>query len=247
MRTLTACCCEGRDRPPALLCSFTSPYYQRFFEVHDFVPARGDNLAYAFDLDLTTPQMQRLARLAESVRSRGRYQVAGLIWHSGTAEIDRIHNLTNRSLAHLPDFMPWERSTTASLLEPFRQNRGSRDGALRRNRRGGGGGLAAGYTEPERGADRRQRPALPLELSPVVAADAPPARMSRGEERAGAAEVWDTGQAVLLMDDWHGGQRPRGIAGRISRSLPTTIRARRSWSSTWAPGFTSAIEPIASG
>lgn len=112
---------EGRDRPPALLCGHTPAYYQRFFEVYGFEPARGDNLAYAFDIDLSTPQLQRLARLAERVRARGRYRVRGADLGQWEAEIDRVHGLMNRSLAHLPDFAPWERPTLAALIEPFRR------------------------------------------------------------------------------------------------------------------------------
>ena len=32
---------EGRDRPPALLCGHTPPYYPRFFDAYGFEPARG--------------------------------------------------------------------------------------------------------------------------------------------------------------------------------------------------------------
>jgi len=112
---------EGRDRPPAILCGHTPPYYQRFFQAYGFEPARGDNLAYGFDIDLAAPQLQRLARVAEWVRARGRYRVRGADLTQWDAEVDRVHMLMNRSLAHLTDFMPWERATLEALLEPFRQ------------------------------------------------------------------------------------------------------------------------------
>jgi len=112
---------EGRDRPPAILCGHTPPYYARFFDAYGFKPARGENLAYGREIDLTAPPFQRLARLAERVRARGRFRVRGANLAQWDVEIDRIHGLINRSLAHLPDAMPWERSALSALLEPFRQ------------------------------------------------------------------------------------------------------------------------------
>ncbi len=112
---------EGRDRPPALLCGHTPPYYQRFFETYGFKPARGKNLAFAFEIDPAAPQLHRLARLAERVRSRGGYRVRGADLGQWEAEIDRIHELLNRSLAHLPDFTPYARSALSAQMAPFRR------------------------------------------------------------------------------------------------------------------------------
>lgn len=112
---------EGRDRPPALLCGHTPPYYQRFFEAYGFAPARGDNLAYAIDLDPAAPPLQRLARLAERVRGRGGYRVRPADLAHWDAEVERVQDLMNRALAHLPDFAPWERPALEALLAPFRQ------------------------------------------------------------------------------------------------------------------------------
>ncbi len=112
---------EGRDRPPAILCGHTPPYYQRFFEAYGFEPARGQNLAFAIDIDPAAPQLQRAARLAERVRARGRFRVRGADLGQWDAEIDRVHVLLNRALAHLPDFAPWERATLSAQMEPFRR------------------------------------------------------------------------------------------------------------------------------
>lgn len=46
---------EGRDRPPALLCGHTPPYYQGFLERHGFSPLRGDNTAYEISLTEASP------------------------------------------------------------------------------------------------------------------------------------------------------------------------------------------------
>jgi hypothetical protein len=37
---------EGRERPPAIFCGHTPPYYLGFFERFGFEPARADNLAF---------------------------------------------------------------------------------------------------------------------------------------------------------------------------------------------------------
>jgi GNAT superfamily N-acetyltransferase len=111
---------EGRDRPPALLCGHTPPYYPDFMERFGFQPARGDNLAYAIDLDEDTPATQRLFRLADRVRKRGRITIRGADLSHWEDEIDRVHHLLNTALVHLPDHIGWHRDALEGLLKPFR-------------------------------------------------------------------------------------------------------------------------------
>lgn len=111
---------EGRDRPPALLCGHTPAYYQALIESYGFQPARGDNLAFAIDLDVTTPQAQRLMRLADRVRARGSFRVRGADLENWQEEIDRIHYLLNTALAHLPDHIGWQRDALEATLAAFR-------------------------------------------------------------------------------------------------------------------------------
>jgi len=111
---------EGRDRPPAVLCGHTPPYYQGFFERYGFVPAHGDNLAYAIDVNLSAPAIQRVGCLAEKVRQRGHFRIRHADLQNWGEEIDRIHDLINRALAHLPGFVPWPREALQASLEPFR-------------------------------------------------------------------------------------------------------------------------------
>lgn len=111
---------EGRDRPPALLCGHTPPYYQDFFERFGFQPARGDNLAYAIDLDLDTPAAHRLFRLADRLRQRGGITVREADLSRWDEEVGRVLHLLNASLAHLPDHIGWHQDALAALLEPFR-------------------------------------------------------------------------------------------------------------------------------
>ncbi|MCJ7736077.1 MAG: GNAT family N-acetyltransferase, partial [Anaerolineae bacterium] len=110
---------EGRDRPPALLCGHTPPYYRRFFEQHHFQPARGDNLAYERDLSDDAPELQRLARLGDQIRARRNFTIRGADLQHWQEEVDRVHTLLNQALAHLPDHVPWSRAAIESLVAPF--------------------------------------------------------------------------------------------------------------------------------
>jgi GNAT superfamily N-acetyltransferase len=111
---------EGRDRPPTLLCGHTPHYYKRFMERFGFEPARGDNLAYAFELGEETSESQRLQRLAEAVRRRRQFSVRSVDLNHWDAEVDRIHRLLNTALAHLPDHIGWHRDALDASLQPFR-------------------------------------------------------------------------------------------------------------------------------
>jgi GNAT superfamily N-acetyltransferase len=110
---------EGRDRPPALLCGHTPPYYLDFMERFGFQPARGDNLAYAADVDEDTPARRRLHRLADRLRQRGGITIRGADLAHLDDEIDSIHRLLNTALAHLPDHVGWHREALEALLRPF--------------------------------------------------------------------------------------------------------------------------------
>lgn len=110
---------EGRDRPPALMCGHTPPYYRDFMERLGFRPARGDNLAYAIDCR-ETAAVERLARLAERFRRRGEITIRGADLTQWERELDRVHHLLNVALAHLPDHIAWQRESLEALLAPFR-------------------------------------------------------------------------------------------------------------------------------
>ncbi|UCH60267.1 MAG: GNAT family N-acetyltransferase [Anaerolineales bacterium] len=111
---------DGRNRPPAIFCGHTPEYYQRFFERYGFQPGRGQNLAYAIDVDLTTPEARRMSRLAERIRQRGRFQIRSANLDYWEDEIERVYQLINRALAHLPGHIPWQREALEALLTPFR-------------------------------------------------------------------------------------------------------------------------------
>jgi GNAT superfamily N-acetyltransferase len=112
---------EGRERPPALMCGHTPPYYLDFVERYGFEPARGDNIAYALDLTTQTPALDELARVAERLRRRKRYVVRPADLTHWEDELERIYILLNKALAHLPDYRTWPRDVVFSSLAPFRK------------------------------------------------------------------------------------------------------------------------------
>jgi GNAT superfamily N-acetyltransferase len=109
---------EGRDRPPVILCGHTPPYYQGFFERFGFQPARADNLAFA--ITPSAPGFERLSRLADRVRKRGRITIRGANLERWDDEIDRVHRLLRVALRHLPDHIGWHRNSLEAMLAPFR-------------------------------------------------------------------------------------------------------------------------------
>ena len=111
---------EGRDRPPAIFCGHTPPYYHGLLERQGFQPARADNLAFAIDLDVNTPVAQRLFRLADKLQQRGRITIRGADLTQWDDEIDRIHRLLNVALAHLPGHLGWRRDALEAMLLPLR-------------------------------------------------------------------------------------------------------------------------------
>jgi len=112
---------EGRDRPPALMCGHTPPYYLPFIERYGFEPARGDNLAFALELDAGQPAFGELAGMAERVRRRRNFVIRPANLARWEEELERIYTLLNLALAHLPDHRPWRREVVFDSLAPFRK------------------------------------------------------------------------------------------------------------------------------
>ncbi len=110
----------GRDRPPVLWCGHTPPYYADYFDRFGMTRRADDGLAYAVDLDLENHKLQRLMRLAEKIRARRPdILVRGANLKDVDREIDRVWDLTNRSLAHLDGFTPWSREMVEEMLKPM--------------------------------------------------------------------------------------------------------------------------------
>lgn len=112
---------EGRDRPPVLLCGHSPAYYLPTMESLGFTAARADNIAFELRLDRPLPGRDRLARLARAARERKGISVRVANFRDYQGEVDRVHGLLNRSLAHLDDFTPYERSSVEALFAPFKR------------------------------------------------------------------------------------------------------------------------------
>ena len=111
---------EGRDRPPVLLCGHTPPYYLSTMEILGFLPARGDNIAIEIRLDKPIPDRAKLASLAASAREHRGYSIRNANFFRFEDEVNCVLELLNKSLAHLPGFIAWEKPAVRALLEPFR-------------------------------------------------------------------------------------------------------------------------------
>jgi GNAT superfamily N-acetyltransferase len=111
---------EGRERPPAILCGHHPPYYQTFFERYGFRKMGEDGLAYAIDIDLDNPKVQRMMRLADRVRRKHpEFKVRGARIEDMDNEIDRIVFLQNDGLKHFPDHIPYTRKDIETMILPL--------------------------------------------------------------------------------------------------------------------------------
>lgn len=111
---------EGREKPPALMCGHSPEYYQNFMERFGFQPARAENVALEIDLS-PGPKFDRLHRLADQVRAKKDILIREADFEHWDDEIDRLHVLLNRALAHLNDHIGWRRDNLQKMLEPFKR------------------------------------------------------------------------------------------------------------------------------
>jgi len=110
---------EGRDRPPTSYCGHNPAYYQAFFEQYDFQKFGEDGLAYAIDINLNTPEIQHMMRLADKIRQRKKITVRSGNLKDIESEIDNIVELQNRGLAHFADFTPYTRNDIEAMILPM--------------------------------------------------------------------------------------------------------------------------------
>jgi GNAT superfamily N-acetyltransferase len=109
---------EGRDRPPTSYCGHNPPYYQGFFERYGFQKYGEDLLAYAIEVNLDTPEIQHMMKLAEKIRQRKKITVRSGNLSNIDGEIDNIVELQNRGLAHFADFTPYTRNDIEAMILP---------------------------------------------------------------------------------------------------------------------------------
>jgi GNAT superfamily N-acetyltransferase len=111
---------EGRDRPPPILCGHHPPYYREFFERYGLEKDGEDGLAYAIDLNLNGPRVQRLMRVARRVRDKDpQFTVRSADLSDRDAEIERIVFLQNRGLEHMPNHLPYTRADIEAMILPL--------------------------------------------------------------------------------------------------------------------------------
>ncbi len=213
---------DGRDRPPALLCGHTPPYYQDFVERYGFLPARGDNLAFAYNLNYDTPEMEHLHRLADRLRQRGRIQIRGARLDHWEEEVDAVLTLLNQATAHLVDFIPWQRAALQDMLAQFRQI-ADPELILFAEVDGTPGRLVPSPAQSERSLSTRGRPAPSVGLPQAGLVDAPPAQMPDHQERAGAARILEPrrGRAALRRNG------PPGAGQRLHLGGPLPHQRRQ--------------------
>ena len=84
-----------------------------------FEPSRDDAIALEIRLDRTLPDRERLGRAAAMAVRRSGVRVRGADFARIDEEIDRVHGIMNRALAHLQGFIPVPRSTVEALVRPF--------------------------------------------------------------------------------------------------------------------------------
>lgn len=111
---------EGWECPPAIYLAHHPPYYREFFERYGFEKFDDDGVAYAIDINLEDPRIQKLSRVAQRVRERHpEFTVRGANLSDKDAEIDRIVYLQNRGLAHFPNHVPYTRTDIESMILPL--------------------------------------------------------------------------------------------------------------------------------
>lgn len=112
---------EGRDRPPVISCGHTPAYYEALVLNYGFTPYRPDNIAFAVDITQDTREFQLLHKLADKAKERGVAVIREARLEEWDREADRVHYLLNKALAHLVDYVGWDREALNDTLEPFRK------------------------------------------------------------------------------------------------------------------------------
>jgi GNAT superfamily N-acetyltransferase len=112
---------EGRDRPPAILCGHTPDYYMGVLDDYGFKPARGSNLAFARDLHKDLEGLEEIKKFAKRVKERRGFVIRSADLTLWKEEVNRVYELINPCLQHLPGFTPWQPEALQELMAPFVQ------------------------------------------------------------------------------------------------------------------------------
>jgi GNAT superfamily N-acetyltransferase len=101
------------------MCGHNPAYYQDFMLRFGFQPARDQNIA--LEIDLYAPELERMSRIAERLRKRGRATVRQADFERLDDEIDVLHHLLNTATAHLRDSVGWHREALEAFLLPLKE------------------------------------------------------------------------------------------------------------------------------
>ena len=110
---------EGRDRPPAILCGHTPEYYVGILEEYGFKPARGSNLAFVREINTDLERLAEIKEFARRVKEKRGFVIRGADLTHWKDEVDKVFELINPCLQHLPGHSPWQREALHELMAPF--------------------------------------------------------------------------------------------------------------------------------
>lgn len=96
---------KGWERPPALMCGHTPPYYAEFAERYGMRKARRDSVAFAYDIPDEPEQAipPKLARIAGKLKDRTKVTIRQGDFSRWDEEIELAVDVLNRGLAVLGD------------------------------------------------------------------------------------------------------------------------------------------------
>ncbi len=107
---------DGFEYPPTVELTHNPPYYGEFLERYGFTRAR-DYHAYTFDI---RPTLDRVKRVAELIRSRGKFETRPLRVKELPAEVRLIIKIYNDSWSKNWGFLPISEDEADSLAESLR-------------------------------------------------------------------------------------------------------------------------------
>ncbi len=110
---------EGREYPAAILCGHTPDYYRAFIESYGFKPARGQNLAFRRDLTSNRSGLDEVIAFGEKVKAKRKFTIRSADISHWKEEVNRVYELINPCLQHLPGFEPWQPECLQDLMAPF--------------------------------------------------------------------------------------------------------------------------------
>ena len=95
---------DAFDKPPVVQTPYNPPYYRRLYEKSDMQKEKDH---YAYYLDQTVRPSDRMKRVAELAKKRGRITVRPVNMKNYDSELQIIHEIYNAAWKERSDFVPW--------------------------------------------------------------------------------------------------------------------------------------------